>query len=126
MTPNRNEDGRTPRAEAIIKAHMARHEAHMAKAMAAHERAMGTAERRIAEAMSAAERAVKAAERRMSQALLSPDRGLDPIELIRAIKGRRKPPGSPPGRRLEGGEGVPAVPRPKPNPLAGAATAPIE
>jgi hypothetical protein len=126
MTPNRNEDGRTPRAEAIFKAHVARHEAHLAKAMAAHERAMATAERRISEAMRAAERAMKAAERGMNDALLSSGHGMDPIELIRAIKGRRKPPAGPNRRDLEGGDGVPVVPRPKPNPLAGAAAASIE
>jgi hypothetical protein len=126
MTPNRNEDGRTPRAEAIFKAQMARHEAHMAKAMAAHERAMATAERRMAEAIRAAERAMKAAEQGMNRTLLSNIRGMDPIELIRAIKGRRKPAAGPHRRDLEGGDGVPVVPRPKPNPLAGAAAASIE
>ena len=126
MAPNPNEDGRRPRAEAVFRAHMARHEAHMAKAVAAHERAMATAERWIAEAVRAAERATKAAERAMNQALLSTGRGMDPIELIRAIKGRRKPPAGPKRRDLEGGDGVPVVPRPKPYPLAGAAAASIE
>jgi hypothetical protein len=92
----------------MFEAHIARHHAHIARAMAIHERAVAAAERRVAYAMRAHLQAV------------------DPIELIRAIKGRRKPPGGRPRRDLEGGDGVPAVPKPRPNPLAGAAAAPIE
>ena len=99
----------------------------MAKAMAAHERAVTAAERRMSEAMRAHERAMEAAERRMNHASRGQEQAMDPMELIRAIKGRRKPPpGGSHRRDMEGGEGVPAVPRPKPTPLSGAAAAPIE
>jgi hypothetical protein len=125
MTPHPNE-GCTPRDEAIFKAHLARHEVRMAMVMAAHERAMAAGERRIAEAMRAHDRVLEAAERSMNRAMRAAGQGLDPMELVRAIKGRRKPPGGPDRRGLEGGEGVPAVPRPKPSPLAGAAAAEIE
>jgi hypothetical protein len=126
MTPRPDKDGRPSTAEAIFKAHLARHEARMAEALTAHERAVAAAERRRAEAMHAHERAMDAAQRRMSQTLHARDQVMDPMELIRAIKGRRKPPAGPDRRDMEGGEGVPAVPRPKPSPLAGAAAAPIE
>ncbi|MEO7177651.1 MAG: hypothetical protein ABIW83_02295 [Allosphingosinicella sp.] len=77
--------------------------------------------------MAAHERAMEAAGRRLAHGIRAHVQVVDPIELIRAIKGRRKPP--PPGfrrRDLEGDDGVPAVPNPKPYPLAGAAAAPIE
>ena len=125
MTSHRNE-GRTPWEKAIFKAHLARHGSRLAKAMAMHERAMAAAERRMADSMRAHERALEAAERRLKQTMGSAEQGMDRTELIRAIKGRRKPPPGPQRRGLEGGEGVPAVPKPRPNPLAGAAAAPIE
>jgi hypothetical protein len=98
----------------------------MAEAMAAHKRAVAAAERRMSETVRAHERAMEAAERRINHALRGREQAMDPLELIRVIKGRRKPPGGPHRRDMEGGEGVPAVPRPKPNPLEGAAAAPIE
>ncbi|HEX8125608.1 MAG TPA: hypothetical protein VF548_08510 [Allosphingosinicella sp.] len=119
LNPNQ---GRTPRDEATFKARL---EARLAEAMRMHERALSAAERRIADAMRAHERGLEAAERSMDRAMRGAGQGMDRMELIRAIKGRRKPPGGPQRRDLEGGEGVPAVPRPRPNPLAGAAAAPI-
>ncbi|HEX8511759.1 MAG TPA: hypothetical protein VF688_01490 [Allosphingosinicella sp.] len=98
----------------------------MAAAMAAHQRAMVAAERRMTEAMRGHERTIEAAERRMHQALRGREQAMDPMELIRTVKGRRKPPAGPHRRDMEGGEGIPAVPRPRPNPLAGAAAAAIE
>jgi hypothetical protein len=95
--------------------------------MAAHEWAMAAAERRMAAALRAREIALEAAEGRLPDAARRHKPVADPIELIRAIKGKRKPPN--PGfrrRGLEGGEGVPVEPKPRPNPLAGAAAAPIE
>ena len=107
MTPRKIDELMARAAEALA-AHMARHDAHIARALAAHERAMG------------------AAERRMADVLRDLEQVSDPLELIRAIRGRRKPPGGSPRRDLEGGEGVPAVPKPKPKPLAGAAAAAID
>ena len=94
MTPYRNE-GRTPWEKAIFKAHLARHESRLADAMTLHERAIAAAERRIADSMRAHERALEAAERRMNRTMRGAEPGVDRMELIRAIKGRRKPPPAP-------------------------------
>jgi hypothetical protein len=126
MTSHPNEDGPMPGVERILEALKARLEARMAKARAAHERAMAAAERRVAEAMRARERARAAAERRMDQGRPAREHRADPLRSIGAVRGRRKPPGGPNPGGMEGGEGVPAVPGPKPNPLAGAAAAAIE
>jgi hypothetical protein len=80
--------------------------------MAAHERAVAAMELRMAQAMAAHERAIGAMQRRMEEHL--------------ERKHGRKPPEGKRRRGEEGGEPVPAVPRPKPKPLAGAAAAPIE
>ncbi|HEX8238732.1 MAG TPA: hypothetical protein VF574_03225 [Allosphingosinicella sp.] len=115
------------RLRALFEARIARPQPHAIRAMAAREWAMAAAERRMAAGMRAREIAIEAAERRLADALRKHERVADPLEIIRAIKGKRKPP-SPGFRRrgLEGGEGVPVEPKPRPNPLAGAAAAPIE
>jgi hypothetical protein len=118
----RNRDGRASRFEEIFSAHWARHEARMASAMAVHERAIAAAELRMAGAMRAHERAMEAAERR-AEDVLRRDRGkrlgMPPKDPFKRRWGKRRP-------DEEGGEPMPAVPRPKPKPLAGAAAAPIE
>lgn len=115
------------RLRALFEANIARRQPQAIRTMAAREWAMAAAERRMAGAMRAREIALEAAERRLADALRRHEPALDPIELIRAIKGKRKPPSQGLRRRgLEGGEGVPVEPKPRPNPLAGAATAPIE
>jgi len=124
MNMRRNMDERMARAAWLLEAHKARRKALVASAMAARDRSAGAAELRMAQAIRAQQRAMEAIERRLAEALRAHELGIDPFELIRAIKGRRKPPGF--RRDLEGGEDVPAVPKPKPNPLAGAAAAPIE
>ncbi|MEA3052894.1 MAG: hypothetical protein QOG72_1797 [Sphingomonadales bacterium] len=112
MTRRRHMNEPPSRAAEIFNAHMARHEAHVARAMAAHERALAAIELRMAGSMAAHERAMGEIQRRMEAHL--------------GARGRRKPPGPKRRRDEEGGDAVPAVPRPKPNPLAGAAAAPIE
>jgi hypothetical protein len=111
MNQRRNHDEGASRAAAIFEARMAQHQTRMQQAMAARERAIEAMERRIAEFRLAREQARKAMELRVAE--------------LMAAKGRRKPRGGK-RRRDEGGDAVPAVPRPKPNPLAGAAIAPIE
>ena len=69
-----NRDGRASPFEEILNAQWARHEARMARAMAAHERATAAAELRMAGAMRAHERAMEALERR-AQDVLRRDRG---------------------------------------------------
>jgi len=111
----------------MFEGHIARRQPQAIRAMAAHEWAMAAAERRMAGALRAREIALDAAERRFADVLRRHRQVADPIEMIRAIKGKRKPPNQGFRRRgLEGGEGVPVDPKPKPNPLAGAAAAPIE
>jgi hypothetical protein len=116
-----NRDGRASRFEEIFHAYMARHEAHMARAMAAHERAMAAVELRMAGAMRAHELALAAAERRVEDVLRrdrGKGRGMPPKDSFKRRWGKRRP-------DEEGGEPMPAVPRPKPKPLAGGAAAPI-
>jgi hypothetical protein len=115
---HRRRDERVSRAEEIFNAHMARHEARMAMAMAAHERALAGAELRAAHAMRAHERAMEALELRAAD-VLRRDRQRRPEDPFGRRWGRRRP-------DAEGGESMPAVPGPRPNPLAGAAAAPIE
>ena len=119
---HRRRDERASRAEEIFNAHMARHEARITRSMAVHERAMAAAELRVAGAMGAHERAMEAVERRVEDVLrraraIRPDmpRGAP----FKGRGGERRP-------DEEGGDPVPAIPRPKPKPLAGAAAAPIE
>lgn len=118
----RNRDERASRFEEIFNAHMARHEAHMARAMASHERAMAAAQLRMAGVMRAHERAMEAVERRAAD-VLRRDRERRPEmptkDSFKRRWGKRRP-------DEEGGEPMPAVPRPKPKPLTGAAAAPIE
>jgi hypothetical protein len=119
---HRRRDQRASRAEEIFNAHTARHEAHLARAMAAHERAMAGAELRLTGAMRAHELAMEAVERRVAD-VLRRDRGrgpgMPPEDPFKRRWGKRRP-------DEESGDPMPAVPRPKPNPLAGAAAAPIE
>ena len=122
----RHRDEHASRAEEIFKArleaHILRHEAHMARTMAVHERAMAAAELRITRSMRARERATEALERRVAD-VLRRDRGKGPDmpwkDAFKRRWGKRRP-------DEEGGDPIPAVPRPKPRPLAGAAAAPIE
>ena len=95
-----------------VEAAMAREQARIQQAMAFHERASKAAKRRMAAAVEAHERAIAAMRRRLE-----------------AATGRSRP-SQPPGpirrRGLEGGEPVPAVPKPRPTPLACGAAAPID
>jgi hypothetical protein len=111
MSPRRDRDEPTSRAAEIFEANMARHQARMKRTMAARERAAESMKARIAEFRQARERAMKAMELRVAELM---------------AKGRRDRPGGRRRRDEEGGEPVPAIPRPKPNPLAGAAAAPID
>ncbi|HEX9964956.1 MAG TPA: hypothetical protein VGB04_08225 [Allosphingosinicella sp.] len=90
--------------------------------MAAHERALAAAELRMSGAIRAHERAMEALERRAEDVLrrargMGP--GMAPKDDFKRRWGKRRP-------DAEGGEPMPAVPRPKPKPLAGAAAAEIE
>ena len=122
----RHPDKRASRAEEIFKAHLeahiVRHQAHLARAMAAHERAIAAAELRVGEAMRGHERAMEAVERRVEDVLRrarAKRSGMPPKDSFKRRWGKRRPP-------EEGGEPMPAVPRPKPKPLAGAAAAEME
>src|SRR5687768_2393755 len=121
MAPGRRHE-RSSRAEEIFEAHMARHHAHLDRAMAAHDRAMAAVERQMSLGMRAHQRAVEAVERSLEEAL---GRGrarrsdLPSKDDIKRRWGKRRP-------DAEGGDPIPAVPRPKPKPLAGAAAAEIE
>ena len=94
----------------------------MATAMAAHERAIAAAELRMAAAMRARERAMEAVERRVEDILRRARENRSDMPSKDAFKrrwGKRRP-------DEEGGDPMPAIPRPKPKPLAGAAAAPID
>jgi hypothetical protein len=119
---HRRRDERASRAEDIFNAHMARNEAHMARAMAAHERAIAAVELRMGAAIRAHERAIESLERRVAD-VLRRDRGMGrdrpPNDSFKRRWGKRRP-------DEEGGDPMPAIPRPKPRPLAGAAAAEME
>jgi hypothetical protein len=112
MTPRRDRNERQSKAAKLFEANRAAHQAEMKRGMAARQRTIEAMERRVADFRRAREQASEAIERRVAE--------------LMAGKGRRRPPEGRRRRDEEGGEPVPVVPKRGPNPLAGAAAAPIE
>jgi hypothetical protein len=110
MAERPHEEDPFEKARRAVEAARAEHEARMAAAKRAHDERMVEVRQQMEAARQAHLARMETTHRRLEEGLA----------------GKRRPPGRRKPRDEEGGEPVPAVPKPRPSPLSGADAATIE